>query len=110
MNPSYLIDLTSGGAMAFQEMAKAMNSNVNGVITQALCNRAFGGSGTQFFIAQNFETVDSLLSGDASISNEHKNIEISFVANGNPNPTMVNSFVHMDTFLQIDNSGLHLIK
>ena len=108
--PSYPVDLTTGGSMAFQEMAKALNGNINGVINQSGWNKAFSGNGNQFFIAQNFESVDSLLSGDTSISHDHSNIEITFVASGNPNASTVNSFVHMDCFLTIDASGLHLEK
>ena len=110
MYPSNPIDLSTGGAMAFAEMSKAMNSNVNGVITQATWNKAFGGSGTQFFIGQNFETVDSLLSGDASISNEHKNIELTLTASNNPSPTTVNSWIHCDAFLTISGDGLSVIR
>jgi len=110
MYPSTPIDLTTGGSQAFQEMTKAMNGNVNGVINQSGWNKAFSGNGNQFFISQNFESIDSLLSGDTSIADEHKNIEVSLTASGSPNATTVNSWVHMDAFLVIDGSGLHLMK
>ena len=87
-----------------------MNGNVNGIINQTTWNKAFSGSGNQFFIAQNFESIDSSLSGDTYISNEYKNVEITLTAKGNPNASMENSWIHMDGFLVIDRSGLHLMK
>ena len=96
--------------MSFQELSKAFNGNVNGIISEAGWNKSFSGNGNQFMIAQSFEAVDSLLSGDTNIATQHSNIELSLIASRNPLPTTVISFIHIDAFVVIDGSGLRLVK
>lgn len=96
---------TSSAAQVFQELAKALNFNINGIITPALYSTFNSGSGVSFAFGFDLESVDSHVSGMSE-----GQLEINVVNASAPSATRYDVFLHYDSVLDIVENGVIVFK